>query len=135
MLNWIRNKNIQRWLTFVVGGGINTGFTYFLYLLLKLVLAYQWAYAISYVSGIFFSYWFNSVFVFRSTLSWKGVFAYPLVYVGQYLASAFFLAGLVEYLDVSQNIAPILVAIVLLPITYLLSKLLLGKSSSRRTPR
>lgn len=130
-MRWTKNKDVQRLLLFSIGGAINTGLTYALYLLLKLLINYQVAYAIAYASGIVFSYWFNSVFVFRVSLSWQGIFTYPLVYIVQYLVAAFFLGGLVEYFDVDENIAPIMVMVVMFPVTYLMSKFFLIRKVSR----
>lgn len=115
----------KRWVKFLLGGLVNTGFSYTVYLLLKVVLTYQVAYLLSYVSGVVFSYLVNSLVVFRVTLSWRRFLSFPLVYVGQYLAGALLLSLLVEILGISKVWAPLLVAAALLPLTYLLSKLLL----------
>ena len=75
------HQKLQHWFRFLAGGVINTGFTYGLYYLLQKLFFYQIAYAIAYASGIIFSYWFNAHIVFKTPLSWKGLFTYPLVYV------------------------------------------------------
>jgi len=115
----------KRWLTFTVGGGLNTVFTYGLYLTFRTILSYQAAYLVAYVFGILFAYWFNARFVFRAPMSWKGLFAYPLVYIVQYGLSALVLAALAEYLHVPTTYAPLLVTVIVLPLTYTLNKLLL----------
>lgn len=124
-------KEAQRWLRFVVGGGINTGFTYLVYLGLHVFLMYQFAYLFAYAAGVLFSYWFNASVVFRAPLSWKGFFSYPIVYVVQYLVSAFFLGGLVEFSRISESIAPLVVAVAMIPVTYLMSKFVLGGKRSK----
>ena len=78
----------QRWLRFLIGGGINTSFTYGIYLFLGIFVGYQKSFFLAYMLGVVFSYWFNSVVVFRAALSWKTFFSYPLVYVVQYGFSA-----------------------------------------------
>lgn len=115
----------KRWLRFLLGGGVNTAFTYAVYLALNTVLAYQVAYFIAYALGVVFSYWFNAVVVFRVSLSWKGLLSYPVVYVVQYVASAFLLGGLVELAGIGEVFAPLVVAIVMVPVTYVLSKFVL----------
>lgn len=45
---------VQRWLRFVVGGGINTGFSYLLYLLASLILSYQVAFLLRILQVYFF---------------------------------------------------------------------------------
>lgn len=118
----------QRWLRFLLGGGINTAFTYGVYLALNLVMGYQSAYLIAYSMGVVFSYWFNAVMVFRVPLSWKGCFSYPLVYIIQYGTSALLLGALVEVGSVSETLAPFVITIGMVPLTYVLSKLVLRVS-------
>lgn len=120
------NTKVRRWLRFLVGGGLNTAFTYALYLLLNTVLSYQPAYLLAYLAGIVFSYWFNAAVVFRLPLSWRGLAAYPVVYVVQYLASALLLGGLVESLNVPERLAPLIVTAVMVPMTYLMSRFMLN---------
>ena len=121
----ITREGAGRGLRFLVGGLINTAFTYALYLLLKIIVPYQWAYFIAYALGVIFAYWFNARWVFRVPLSWQGLFSYPIVYILQYLLSALLLGALVEKLDVSVNLAPIYVVVALLPITYLMNHFVL----------
>jgi putative flippase GtrA len=65
----------KRWLRFLLGGGINTAFSYAVYLALNTIMTYQFAYFIAYTLGVVFAYWFNSGVVFRVPQSWKGLFA------------------------------------------------------------
>jgi len=120
------NPRAQRWLRFILGGGANTAFTYGAYLAMNLVLEYQVAYLIAYAMGVVFAYWFNAVVVFRLPLTWKGFFSYPLVYVIQYGASALLLGVLVEVAGVSEILAPLAVTIGMVPLTYVMSKRVLG---------
>lgn len=121
----------QRWLRFVVGGGINTGFTYLAYLGLNTLLPYQVAYLIAYAVGIVFSYGFNARVVFHVPLSWRGLFSYPIVYVVQYGLSALLLGGLVEHLHIAESLAPLVITIALIPLTFVLSKLVLERRSRK----
>jgi putative flippase GtrA len=123
------SPRVQRWLRFLIGGGINTIFTYGLYLLLNRLMGYQAAYFIAYFVGVIFSYWFNSTIVFRISLSWKGFFFYPIVYVVQYVASALLLGGLVEIADISMVLAPLVVTVVMVPLTYVMSQIVLSRAS------
>lgn len=121
----------QRWLRFIVGGAINTGFTYLVYLGMSLFLSYQAAYLVAYATGVIFSYWFNARVVFRVPISWRGLFSYPIVYLVQYSFSALLLSGFVEILDVREMVAPIFVAFLMIPFTYLMSKYVLAKGWRR----
>lgn len=112
-----------------MGGGINTAFTFGAYLALITVMSYQWAYLLAYILGIAFSYWFNAILVFQVALSWKGFFAYPLVYLIQYVLSALLLGALVEIAGVNDTWAPLLVAACMVPLTYAISRSVLAWSN------
>lgn len=113
-------------LRFLIGGVINTGVSYSCYLLLKIIFSYQLAYALSYIIGIVFSYWFNAKLVFSVPMSWRGFFAYPLVYVVQYLLSALMLEGIVVRLFIKDSVAPLLVTVLMVPVTFSISKFILN---------
>jgi putative flippase GtrA len=121
----------QRWFRFIVGGGINTGFTYIAYICFNFFLNYQASYLIAYALGVVFSYWLNARFVFCVSVSWRGLFSYPIVYVVQYALSALILAGLVDQFKISESIAPLLVVGLTIPVTYIMSKFLINDKSYR----
>ena len=110
---------------FLLGGVLNTAGSYLLYLALAEYIDYQLAYGIAFLAGIVFAYWFNAALVFRVGLRWKGLFAYPLVYACQYGLSAVLLGFLIERLDVPLRLAPLLVAAITFPATFVLSRWLL----------
>ncbi|NML62587.1 GtrA family protein [Massilia sp. RP-1-19] len=116
---------------FVAGGVANTAFSYGVYLLLQFVMDYQLAYLVAYAAGIVFAYWFNARHVFRVPLSWRGLFAYPLVYVVQYGLSALLLHVLVERLGAAPAWAPLPVTVAMLPLTYAMNRLVLTFKGSR----
>ncbi|GHC87718.1 sugar transferase [Pseudorhodoferax aquiterrae] len=115
---------IPRWAKFLIGGGFNTIASYGVYLLLHLWFSYHVAYAIAYVAGIALSYVINSTFVFSQSLSWGRFFAFPSVYVVQYIVSASLL-GLIVNLGVGEKVAPLVVSAVTVPATFVLTKLVL----------
>ncbi|WP_438299327.1 GtrA family protein [Pseudomonas sp. NMS19W] len=119
------NTQVRRWIQFLIGGGLNTGLTYCLYLMLSYWIDYQVAYAIAYATGIVFAYVFNSKVVFKVQQSWIGMAIYPSIYLVQYLLGALILNLLVEHLHLHKVIAPILVILLLLPCSYLLNKFVL----------
>ncbi len=121
----------MRWLRFLTGGVINTAFTYGLYLLLHKLFFYQVAYAIAYAAGIIFSYWFNASVVFKTPLSWRGLLTYPIVYVVQYCVSALLLGVLIERLSIPTQIGPLVVLVMLIPLTYVMSRYILRGRSQR----
>jgi len=115
----------SEFIRFAIVGGINTVLGYLLYRLLLLGMEYQLAYTLSYVSGIFISYYLNSRFAFREPLQLKKALSFPLVYVVQYLLGILFLTLLVDVLAFDQRIAPILVIVLSLPFTFLLSRFII----------
>lgn len=121
-------KSLTDLIKFVIGGGINTAFTFFLYFGLQVILPYQVAYALAFVTGIVFSYWFNARIVFNIPIRWKGFFAFPLVYLVQYLLSAMLLSVFVERLGIPQSVAPLVVIILTIPITFALTRWFLRRT-------
>jgi putative flippase GtrA len=121
------SRGFGRIVRFVVGGGLNTAVTYCVYLLLHQVLSYQRAYLIAYAAGIVFSYFFNSTVVFKRRMSWSGMLVFPLVYLVQYAISALALGAIVEYSPVSSKLAPLVVSVLTLPVTFVLTRFVLGR--------
>lgn len=115
----------KEFLKFVVSGGINTLTTYLMYLLLLLFLNYSLSYTVSYVSGIFLSYYLNTVFVFKEKMSIKKFLKFPIVYLIQYFINLLMLYILVEHLHLSTKIVPLIVVVVTIPVTFVLSKLII----------
>lgn len=128
-------KAIPRWrrpARFLVFGSINTLVTYGFYLLLLQVLPYAVAYSISYVAGIFTSYAMNARFVFHQKLHLGTALRYPAIYVVQYLLGISMLFVLVEIFHMSEALAPFLVAILLIPAAYLLSRHVITRPGRRQ---
>jgi putative flippase GtrA len=110
----------------VLVGGFNTLATYFMYVGLALFLSYPIAYTVTWVLGVSLSYYLNARFVFRTKLSLAGALHYPLVYVAQYFIGLALLYLLVEVAHVSKFVAPIIIVLVSVPITYVLSRRVIG---------
>lgn len=127
---------------FVLAGATNTATTLVIFWLLRRlfdlyvgsVLAYQGANAIAYIIGIVISYMFNTQFVFRTPMTLRTFLRFPLVYVVQYLLSASLLSVFIELFGIPPDFAPIIVVILLLPLTYILSKILLQVRPNEATP-
>jgi putative flippase GtrA len=128
-----KNPRIRRWISFLIGGGLNTGLTYCIYLFLSYFIDYQIAYAIAYIAGIVFAYYFNSKIVFKVEQSWLGMIIYPAIYLVQYIFGALLLGLLIEHLHLYKTIAPIFVILLLLPSSYLLNKIVL-KATHKTKP-
>lgn len=120
----LRALSNAEFLKFVLVGGANTVLGYVLFALLTPFMHYGIAYSISYVIGVVFAYVANSLFVFHEPLAWRKFMAFPLVYVVQYLIGITLLPVLIELLRFDPLIAQPVVIVVTMPVTYLLSRLI-----------
>lgn len=118
-LYYLSNK---RYFRFLLSGGINTFSTYLLYLLLSSVMHYQVAYLLTYISGIALAYVLNLRLVFNAQSSLSKIVRYPLIYLLQYIVGAGLLYLLVSVLNLSNTLAPLIVIVILLPVSYVMNK-------------
>ena len=121
----------KRFINFVFFGGVNTAVTYLLYLLLSYVMHYQLAYLIAYASGIVFAYILNLLFVFNAQSSFKKILGYPLIYVVQYLLGAALMYLLLSIFGLPNAVAPLVVAVLLVPVSYYMNKMILVIAPAR----
>lgn len=121
----LNRELLRQGIYFAFSGGLNTLATYLLYLLLLYFLHYQIAYATSFIAGILLSYALSTRFVFRTNHSWLKFALFPLVYLISYAAGAAILALSVSRLGIDQRIAPLASACVTLPLSFVLSRLVL----------
>src|SRR5262249_1315331 len=110
----------------------NTGITYLAYLLLLPVMPYGTAYTLTYIAGIGLGYYLNARFVFQQPLKWSKALQFPLVYVAQFLASAGLLYLLVDLVHISEVIGPAVVIACTVPLTFVLSRVIIkGRAHGR----
>jgi putative flippase GtrA len=107
---------------FALIGVANTGLTYLVFALLSVFIHYTISYTVAYVFGIFFSYFLNTHFAFGKKPSLKRMFAYPLVYIVQYVVGVVLLQLLVEYFKLDRLIASPIVILATLPLSFILSR-------------
>jgi putative flippase GtrA len=124
----VTRSHTSEFVRFIFFGAINTGITFVLYVFLLWFLSYGIAYTISYAVGLLISYWLNAKFVFQEPLRIGRALQYPLVYLVQYLLGLVLLFLLVEVAHVSKILAPLLIVVLTLPITFLLSRYLIRRS-------
>ena len=113
---------------FIVWGVIRTGLAFMIYVCLLWLCPYGVAYTISYAAGIFISYWLNAIFVFQEPLRISRALQYPVVYLVQYPLGLGLLFLLVEVAHISRIVAPLLIVVLTLPITFLLSRYLIRRA-------
>ncbi|RUR13180.1 GtrA family protein [Legionella sp. km772] len=118
----IRRKTRKQMIGFVLTGLLSTLIMYACYLLFYQFFSYQYAYFFSYFISIIALYFMN-VRVFNRYIALHSFIKFPLVYAIQYLIGA---AGLELLVDVGipKIFAPVLVVILLFPVTFILNKLI-----------
>ena len=114
---------------FVFWGGMNTLAGYVLYALLLQFLPYLVAYSVAFVLSVFVSYFLNSRFVFKQELKLRKAAKYPVVYVAQYLLGTVLMYVLVQLLHVNKLVAPAIVVLLTIPVTFTLSRRIVGAKS------
>jgi Predicted membrane protein len=117
-------------LRFLISGGINTSVTYLVYLSLLKITGYKAAFTIAYVLGIALAFAINRLFVFQTHRGWRSVIMFPFVYLIQYLASITIVWLWVEKFGLPMEAAPLTAIVVTIPLTFVLSRLVFGRSVS-----
>ena len=128
----VRHMLLMKFMTrsfirFLIVGIVNTLATYVLYLLFLMMVSYNIAYSFSYILGILFSYYLNSVFVFKKKVNIITFIKFPVVYIAQYLFNIVFINFFVLYLHLPESIAPLISIVLAIPITFGLSRMVFKK--------
>jgi len=87
--------------------------------------SYEVAYAAAYVVGIAVSYVFNALYVFRQPIRLRSALRFPFVYLMQFLLGLVLLKILIEGLHIPTRLAPLLVAMLTIPATFLASRIIM----------
>ena len=111
---------------FAVTGVLSTLLMFTLYVGLYQLIHYQYAYLIAYCASVVALYFMNMV-VFKRSLSLQTALKFPLIYLLQYGVGAVFLELMVRF-GFSVTFAPLMVIILLLPITFLLNRIVFSRN-------
>lgn len=117
---------------FLVVGVANTLVYYLAYRLLLLGLPYLPAHLLAYGVGIVFSFFANSLFTFRVRPTWRRFLIFPSTTLVNFLVVTLGAVLLVEQGWVDERWATLLMTVVAVPVTFLLTRLVL---TSRRDGR
>ncbi len=118
----IKKRTKKQILGLALSGLLSTLIMYGLYLLFYQIVSYQYAYFFSYFISIIALYFMN-LWVFKTSMALDSFIKFPFIYAIQYLLGAGSLEFLVHW-GIPSIFAPILVIIVLFPITFVLNKLI-----------
>ncbi len=118
-------------LKFIIVGGINTLNYYVVYLLLLKLLHIE--YMISHITGFIvafvISYYLNCYFVYRVKPTWRKFISFPITQIVNVSLQTVLLYVFVSWLNLPAEIAPFAGLIITIPITFVLSKLILKDSN------
>jgi putative flippase GtrA len=117
--------NLGRLIRFGVVGGINTGIYYACYLALRTQIMYLLAHVCAFVVAMFCSYFLNCYITFRIRPSWRTFGLFPLSNATNFVLTTVGLRLAVGEWGLDQRIAPLLVAVVAIPITYVVTHYLM----------
>ena len=121
-------RALPRPLRFLLSGATTTALTYLLYLGLLAVFPPAVSYTLAYVAGIAVAYVLNRLFVFEAHQGVRTAALFPLVYVVQYVASLVIVTAWVDVLHLDARVAPLVAVVLVLPLTYVVSRrLFLGR--------
>ena len=116
----------KQMLGFAVTGTLSTLLMLVIYVGLNKFMNYQYAYLIAYSISVMTLYLMNVLLVFKNRLLLKSFLKFLLIYVLQYLLGAIFLELIVR-LGFSDMFAPVLVIMIILPLTFILNRMVLLK--------
>lgn len=120
----------KEWMRFLVTGGANTLASWLVYLGLNLVVPYTVAYTGAYIFGIVLTYYLNTRWVFRVPMSWRTFLQFPSVYLVQYGLGIVLMWAIVHNWPAMEPYAPLVVVVLTLPVTFLMSRLILKRDSA-----
>jgi len=110
---------------FALVGVVNTGVYYGLYVLGLLVTGYLTAHLVALLVAMVVSYLLNVVFTYRTRPTLRTFVMYPLANLANYVLLTVGLWLLVSVMHVDERLAPVLVAVVAVPVTFLLTRAML----------
>lgn len=120
----LSRKNIIQFIKFGIVGLSNTAIglgTYYFFLWIG--LHYMLANVLSWFISVFNAFYWNSKYVFKSTELWiKALCKTYISYGVSFLVGAFLLYIFVEFIKISECIAPFFVLLVTIPVNFILNK-------------
>lgn len=103
-------------------GVANTLFSLVVYQVAVLIMPYQAAYTLAFVVGILTAAWGQSRFAFDTRLRPATLARFTAVYLAIYFAGLALLAFLIDYVGLHKAIAPFIVLLVQVPVSFLASR-------------
>lgn len=118
-------RRYDRLVRFGVIGVINTAVYYALFLFFHLWMEYLVAHVTAFVIAMIGSYFLNCYFTFRVRPGWRTFLLFPLSNASNFIVTTVALWITVDRLGLDPRIAAIMVAVVAVPITYLVARIIM----------
>lgn len=106
-------------------GVVNTATYYLTYLALRPSVGYLVAHVLGFAVSTVGSYLLNTYVTYRTRPSWRTFALFPLTVAGNFVITTVGVTFLVEVARVDERIAPLVAAIVAIPVTFLATRYLL----------
>lgn len=111
---------------FIFVGIANAVFTYTVYLAVNVWASYTIAFTVSFSSGILFSAILNARYSFSVSLTARSLLLYTVICIINYVIGLYILRYLVDSLGLHEAIAPLIVIIAIVPISFVGARLALA---------
>lgn len=121
--------NLVEFVKYAIVGCINTADYYLSYLVFMDIFkfAYRISFVLGYVVSILGSYFLNTYFTYKQKPSMKKFLIFPLTYIPNFIIQYLGIILLVDRLNMSRKVAPVITAIVATPITFFVMKYVIKK--------
>lgn len=120
---------------FAMVGAVNTGTYYVCYLLLLTRLSYVVAHVVAFVLSMTGSFFLHSRFTYRTRPTLRKFLLFPLSNAANFLITTGGVYLLVHVMRLSSHYAPLIAAVVAIPITFVLSRAIMLRPERRPGPR
>lgn len=118
---------------FVAVGAVNTGVYYGLYRALLTVLPYVAAHIAAFTLSMVVSFFLTSYVTYRTRPTWRKFLLFPLSNAANFVITTAGVYLLVDVLGLASTYAPLLAAAGAIPVTFLVSRLIMLGPATRRT--
>lgn len=121
--------NLVEFVKYAIVGCINTADYYLSYLVFMDIFkfAYRISFVLGYVVSMLGSYFLNTYFTYKQKPSVKKFLIFPLTYIPNFIIQYLGIILLVDRLNMSSKVAPVITAIVATPITFFVMKYVIKK--------
>lgn len=122
-------SNLIEFLKYAIVGCINTADYYLSYLIFMDIFkfSYKISFVMGYVVSIVGSYFLNTYFTYKQKPSVKKFLIFPLTYIPNFIIQCLGMILLVDRINMSRKVAPVITALVATPITFFVTKYVIKK--------